>query len=162
LGAVLTSRIRANSTNLIVDLNRATLLDAGTINLLLKTASQAQRRGGKLRVVGARGIALEALEIVGAEKRLHAYDEPADLVAEFGGTDEDAADRSDQSGESARRWPGSRDISTHCLLAAMAEVKPDSPEHADLRAQVIEDNMSFAIRLVRRFRDRGEPMEDLH
>ncbi len=36
-----------------------------------------------LRAVGARGIALEVLQIVGLDKRLRAYDEPAEILAEL-------------------------------------------------------------------------------
>jgi len=162
LAALLTSRIGANRINLIVDLNRVTLLDAGAVGLLVKTATSLNRRGGTLRAIGARGVALEVLEIVGAEKRLRSYQEPPDLITEFGVADHEGFDATDSASESSRRWAGSRDITTHCLLAALAGVKPDSPEYTDLRSQIIEDNMSFAIRLVRRFRDRGEPMEDLH
>jgi RNA polymerase sigma-B factor len=162
LGALLASRIAASQTHLIVDLNRVTLLDAGTVSLLLKAAAQIGRRGGALRVIAARGIALEVLEIVGADKRLCSSQEPAEVIAEFGAIEHDGGDAVGSGGEAARRWAGSRDVTTGCLLGAMAHAKAGSPEHTELRAQVIEDNMSFAIRLVRRFRDRGEPMEDLN
>jgi RNA polymerase sigma-B factor len=59
------------------------------------------------------------------------------------------------------RWPGSRGITVHCLLAAAASLPEDAPERADLRRQAIEDNIGFAQRLARRFRDRGEPVDDL-
>jgi RNA polymerase sigma-B factor len=59
------------------------------------------------------------------------------------------------------RWPGGRDITVHALLAAAVRLPQDSPERAELRRQAIEDAMPLARRLARRFRDRGEPGEDL-
>jgi len=170
LAAVLKSRLADRRTSLVVDLARTAMIDAGTVGLLVSVAAQAERRGGSLRTIGARAMVLEVLQIVGEDKRLRAYDEPDEVIAEFGvsagssAEDADAADEAPRSRrmDSARRWPGTRDVTTHALLLAMAGVKATAPERAELRAQVIEDNMAFASRLVRRFRDRGEPMDDLN
>ena len=43
----------------------------------------------------------------------------------------------------------------------LALLPEDAPERAELRRQAIEDNIAFAARLARRFRDRGEPVDDL-
>jgi RNA polymerase sigma-B factor len=59
------------------------------------------------------------------------------------------------------RWPGSRNITVHALLAGAQSLPAEAPERADLRRQAIEDNIGFAQRLARRFRDRGEPVDDL-
>jgi RNA polymerase sigma-B factor len=59
------------------------------------------------------------------------------------------------------RWPGSRDITVHALLSAAALLPAESSDRASLRKQAIEDNIAFASRLARRFRDRGEPVDDL-
>jgi RNA polymerase sigma-B factor len=161
LAAVLAGRLTAGRVNLIVDLAGVSLLDAGTVNLLSRTAYLAHRQGGTVHAIGACGLVQEVLGIAGVDKWLHAFDEPAELIDAYGPAD-DLPEVAEPGGEMAQRWPGSRDITTHGLLAGMAEVEPGSPEWTELRAQVIEDNMGFAVRLVRRFRDRGEPMEDLN
>jgi RNA polymerase sigma-B factor len=160
LRAVLHAQLAAGRTNLIIDLHRTTLMDAGTVGLLVRTAQRLEHAGGALRAIGARRVVLEVLQIVGEDKHFAAYDEPAELIAALGlvADDEACAD----AGPLARRWPGSRDVTTSVLLAGMAQVKPAAPERAELRRQVIEDNIAFATRLARRFRDRGEPIEDLN
>jgi RNA polymerase sigma-B factor len=49
----------------------------------------------------------------------------------------------------------------HALLAATAHLSADSADRVELRRQAIEHGMPLARRLARRFRDRGEPGEDL-
>jgi RNA polymerase sigma-B factor len=136
------------------------LLDAGAVNAFVAVADRAERLGGCLRAVGAAGLALEVLQIVGVDKRLRAYDEPADLVVEFGEAEEPDERRASLA-EACLHWPGSRDVTIHGLLSAAVALPADAPERAELRAQAIEDNMPFAQRLARRFRDRGEPVDDL-
>jgi RNA polymerase sigma-B factor len=160
LRAVLNAQLAAGRTHLIIDLHRTTLLDAGTVGLFAGTAQRLERAGGALRAIGARHTVLEVLQIVGADKQFAAYDEPLELISELDLTHSDEA--TGDTGPLALRWPGSRDATTQVLLAGMAQVEPAAPERADLRRQVIEDNIGFATRLARRFRDRGEPMEDLN
>jgi len=47
------------------------------------------------------------------------------------------------------------------MLAELAQLDPDSAEHARLRARIIEDLLPLAIHLAGRFRNRGEPFDDL-
>lgn len=167
LRAVLDARLAEGRAELVVDLHAVKLLDAGAVGMLVGVADRAERAGGCLRAVGARGLCLEVLQIVGIDKRLHAYDAPEDLVARYGNGIEDAdryeyatPDEVLDNGLDAR-WPGSEDMTIHGLLAAAARLPSDSFERVELRKQVIEDNMGFAQRLARRFRDRGEPIDDL-
>jgi RNA polymerase sigma-B factor len=160
LRAVLETRLAEGRHEVVVDLCRVKLIDAGAVNAFVAVADRAERLDGCLRVVGARGLALEVLQIVGLDKRLRAYDDPDELVAEYA----DAADPEERRAaavEVCAHWPGSRDITVHGLLAAAVTLPVGSPERAELRAQAIEDNMPFAQRLARRFRDRGEPVDDL-
>jgi len=158
LRAVLDARLAEGRHQLVLDLDRVRLLDAGAAGMFVGVADRAEKKGGALRAVGARGLSLEVLQIVSLDKRLGAYDGPADIVAEFPvlATDPEvhAADVSD-------RWPGSRNITVHALLSAVATLPASSPDRTELRRQAIEDNMAFAQRLARRFRDRGEPNDDL-
>jgi len=158
LRAVLDARLAEGRHQLVLDLDRVRLLDAGAAGMFVGVADRAEKKGGALRAVGARGLSLEVLQIVSLDKRLGAYDGPADIMAEFPvlATDPEvhAADVSD-------RWPGSRNITVHALLSAVATLPASSPDRTELRRQAIEDNMAFAQRLARRFRDRGEPNDDL-
>ncbi|GIJ49953.1 hypothetical protein Val02_68390 [Virgisporangium aliadipatigenens] len=47
------------------------------------------------------------------------------------------------------------------MLAELATLDPDSEEYARLRARIIEDLLPLAIHLAGRFRNRGEPFDDL-
>jgi len=159
LRAVLAGRLAEQRHELVLDLGGAKLLDAGAVGMLVGIAEAAETGGGALRAIGARGIVLDVLQIVGLDKRFHAYDEPTEILTRF------AADAEPEdeyySRPSCDRWPGSRDITVHALLAAVAMLPDGAPERADLRKQAIEDNIGFAQRLARRFRDRGEPVDDL-
>ena len=160
LRAVLDARLAEGRHEVVVDLCRVKLLDAGAVNAFIKVADTAERLGGGLRAIGARGLALEVLQIVGVDKRLRAYDEPEEILGEYAeGTDPE--ERRATGADPCAPWPGSRDITVHGLLSAAMALPTASPERAELRAQAIEDNIPFAQRLARRFRDRGEPVDDL-
>jgi RNA polymerase sigma-B factor len=156
LRAVLTARLAEDRPQIVVDLARVRIMDARAVNTLVATANRADRQGCTLRAVGARGLVLGVLQIVGLDKRLRAHDEPADILAELAAGEQPDADI---YGEPSSRWPGTRDMSAHGLLSALPYA--EGPARAELRSQVIEDHMPFATRLARRFRDRGEPMDDL-
>ncbi len=157
LRAVLEARLDEGRQHLVLDLDRVKLLDAGTAGMLVGVADRAERSGGALRAIGARGISLDVLQIVSLDKRLRAYDEPADILAEF-----PPCETEDVHPQAfSVRWPGSRDITVHGLLSAVTLLPEGSPDRSELRRQAIEDNMAFAQRLARRFRDRGEPTDDL-
>jgi RNA polymerase sigma-B factor len=158
LRAVLDARLDEGRHHLVLDLDRVKLLDAGAAGMLVGVARRAERGGGALRAVGARGISLDVLQIVSLDKRLSAYEEPADILADFPLSDDDPEVHPN---DFSLRWPGSRDITVHGLLSAALLLPAGSPDRVELRRQAIEDNMAFAQRLARRFRDRGEPTDDL-
>jgi RNA polymerase sigma-B factor len=159
LKAVLDTRLAEGRHELVLDLAATTLLSAAAAGVLVGVAERSKRLGGCLRAVGARGITLEAMQILNLDKRLQAYEEPQDILARY------AVDLPEPDEYAMRdvseRWPGSRGITVHCLLAAALSLPENAPERADLRRQAIEDNIAFAQRLARRFRDRGEPVDDL-
>ena len=72
LRAVLDARLAEGRSDLVLDLDRVKLLDAGAAGMLVGVADRAERAGGALRAIGARGLALEVLQIVSLDKRLHA------------------------------------------------------------------------------------------
>jgi RNA polymerase sigma-B factor len=148
LRAVLDARLLEGRSDLVLDLAKVKLLDAGAAGMLVGVADRAERGCGVLRAIGARGIVLEVLQIVGLDKRLAAYDEPAGILSRYAIDlpEPDEYHRADVS----VRWPGSRDITVHALLSAAALLPAESPDRAVLRRQAIEDNITFAQRLARR------------
>ncbi|MFC0534124.1 RNA polymerase sigma factor SigF [Phytohabitans kaempferiae] len=50
---------------------------------------------------------------------------------------------------------------TMALLVTLAGMAPDDPRRAGFRDRVIEELLPLAHHLARRFRDRGEPLDDL-
>jgi RNA polymerase sigma-B factor len=155
--AVLNARLAEGRCELVLDLDKVRLLDAGTVGMLVGVAHRAEAAGGGLRAVGARGLCQDVLEIVGVDKRLQAYVEPGEIIDRF----RPVSPTESSCTDGHPRWPGSRDITVHGLLSAASLLPEDSPERADLRSQAIEDNLGLAQRLARRFRDRGEPIDDL-
>ncbi len=119
LQAVLDGRLAEGRTELVLDLDRVRLLDAGTVGMLVGVAERAAAGGGTLRAIGARGLCLEVLQIVGVDKRLHAYDEPEDILEQVPGR---RRRKGSATATSAPRWPGSRDITVHGLLSGIAQL----------------------------------------
>lgn len=67
------------------------------------------------------------------------------------------------NGESPGRFGGRErdENSSEAMLARLSELDPDSDEFARLRARIIEDLLPLATHLAARFRNRGEPFDDL-
>src|SRR4051812_26085056 len=62
LRAVLTARLLEERRELVVDLAHVRLLDAGAVGMLVGIAERAEKVGGTVRAIGARGLALEVLQ----------------------------------------------------------------------------------------------------
>jgi RNA polymerase sigma-B factor len=62
-----------------------------------------------------------------------------------------------QEERAAAYEPGSSEY----MLAELATLTPDTPGHTRLRDQIIQDLLPLAMYLAGRFRNRGEPFEDL-
>jgi RNA polymerase sigma-B factor len=161
LRAVLDARLSEGRRELVLDLDAVTFLDARAAGTFAGVAGRAHRSGGRLTAVGARGINADVLSLSGLKQRLQLDDEPAMVAARYAtaGTGTDAP--FEPRPELAERWPGSRDITAHALLAAAAGLPAGGADREQLRTQVIEDGLGLAQRLARRFRDRGEPIDDL-
>jgi len=67
------------------------------------------------------------------------------------------------NGESPGRFGGRErdENSSEAMLARLGELDPDSEEYTRLRARIIEDLLPLATHLANRFRNRGEPFDDL-
>jgi RNA polymerase sigma-70 factor (sigma-B/F/G subfamily) len=132
---------------LIVDLSRVRLIDASSVGVLLQVQQHAEEAGGSLRVLGASGLVLEALEIVGAAKALGLYG-PAQL---------EPLPARDASEPRQDPWG----VETTGFMREMAALPADHPDRPVLRRQIVEQCLPYAERLARRFNGLGEPLEDL-
>jgi RNA polymerase sigma-B factor len=151
LRAVLAGRLAEGRVHLVVDLARTRMFDARAAGVLAAAAARAQAVGGSLSAVATPGVCRDVLAIVGRASRLMVYDDPSPVLASVGIL----------STVDEQRWPGSRDITVHALLAGCAMLPDCSADRTELRRLAIEHGMPLARRLARRFRDRGEPGEDL-
>jgi RNA polymerase sigma-B factor len=179
LRAVLDARLAEGRAHLVVDLTAMRMFDARVAGGLAAFAGRVEAAGGCVRVVSAPGLCRDLLALAGQGTRLRIYDDPAPVLAALRGaavrSAEDASAPAESSslveaspstedggeGTEDAGWPGSRDITIHALLAAVGRLPAGSADRAELRRQAIEHAMPLAHRLARRFRDRGEPGEDL-
>ena len=156
LREVLEGRLDEGRVNLIVDLVGLKVLDAEALDMLETIARRARAAGGGMAAVAGAGPVRDLLAPAEMDRWLHVHDDPAPVLAEFAEVDLDQPSTVDDPD-----WPGSRDVTVHALLTGAGRLPVDSPDRAELRRQAIEDAMPLARRLARRFRDRGEPGEDL-
>ncbi|MFB9447313.1 sigma-70 family RNA polymerase sigma factor [Dactylosporangium vinaceum] len=153
LRQVVYERFDSGCHDITVDAARARLIDAASIKVLLYLQQRAEKAGGRLRVTGARGIALTALEIAGVAKELDAY---ADL-------DWPEADRDRTPVDSAAlhighgHWP----VGVTELIGQLYALAPDDPRRARRRDEIIAMCLPAARNLARRYAGSGEPVGDL-
>jgi RNA polymerase sigma-B factor len=153
LREVLNGRLAEGRVHLVVDMAELKIFDDRAAAMLEAFAGRARRAGGSLSAVApASGPASLASGDRGGHLRV--YDDPAPVLAAFPPGD-------CPSSVDDPTWPGSRDITVHALLVAADRLPADSPDRVELRRQAIEGAMPLARRLARRFRDRGEPGDDL-
>jgi RNA polymerase sigma-B factor len=147
----------ANAQEIVVDLSEVHLVDATTVGVLVQALNLAHERGVRMRATGASGRVLEVLEITGVAKRLDAYEHTQDLLARA----RDEAGVRDPAGR-GEIWAGRIAADTVAeIFELMAH--PEIPETDRLRRrdEVIQLCLPLAEQLARRFRNRGQPQEDL-
>jgi RNA polymerase sigma-B factor len=152
LRRTLFTRLDRGDRELVIDLSAVRLLDAATIGGLLHVARRADAVGGSLRVVGARGVVLEALEIIGAAKALGVYDESPlpEVVGPL--TDVDLS----TVGVGRGGWPPEATALVHRLQELTG------PAHQRLRDQVIERCLPAAHALSRRYTEHPDFEADVN
>ncbi len=138
LRAVLFELIGGEPLDVVLDLAAVDLMDGHSIGMLAAVHRRANRRGASLRVRGAAGRVLRTLEISGLELKLDEADPEPSTV------DDQVVDRTVES-----------------LLLARAHQADRDDLRAALRELAIEHAHGLAIRLARRYRGRGEPLDDL-
>lgn len=142
LSAHLEPRLREQRRDVLLDLTGVTVLDARAVSEMVKLADTAERAGGQLQVIGARGVVLEVLQITGAAKQLGVYESAPQQATR-------------QLSDVPTNDPLAR------ALMHLVHLPSDSPARRELRDRVVTDLLPLAAQLARRFRDRGESHEDL-
>jgi len=181
LRAVLDARLEDGRVHLVVDLTGVRMFDARVARGFAAIAGRAQAAGGNVYAVAAPGLCRDVLAMVGRDRRLRVYDDPASVLAAMQAQDlssvdtprssttdgaspaagNDGSPEENASAGAEGRWPVGRDVTVHALLAAVRRLPARSADRTELRQMAIEHAMPLARRLARRFRDRGEPSEDL-
>ncbi|MFI8191154.1 RNA polymerase sigma factor SigF [Streptomyces sp. NPDC085946] len=82
-----------------------------------------------------------------------------------GGTMSEHERDSDDEAPAARRAPGTHDpqdrSEARAMFLKLRELQNGSPEYAELRNQLVRMHLPLVEHLARRFRNRGEPLDDL-
>jgi RNA polymerase sigma-B factor len=154
LRLTLFGRLDAGARHIAVDLSRVRLMDASTVNVLLRVRERLAEEDGSLMARGASGLVLQVLEIAGVAKQLGAYDplpaRLADRSADTAVAEPAGVGRHGQWGDKVNEKIG--------LMCAEPE---GSAARASLREQVVTLCLPFAERLARRFAGLGEASADL-
>jgi RNA polymerase sigma-B factor len=150
LRVALYDRLDAGQLHLTVDLSGLRLLDCAAADTLLRVQDEAVERGGSLHTPGATGLVLDVLEIIGAAKRLRAYDEPPAAPLSPPVVEPALADE-----------PPSQWTTVNELLRQALALGADDPRRKALRERAIEHSLPLADRLARRFHGMGESPADL-
>jgi RNA polymerase sigma-B factor len=144
----------ANARDIVVDLSQVTLLDAAAVGVLVQLLNLAQERGARLRATGAGGRVLEVLEITGVAKRLAAYRATAEVLAE--------AEAGTGSAGPGEVWAGRVAADAVAdIFERMAHPELSDRDRLRYRDEVVRICLPVADQLARRFRNRGQPQEDL-
>ena len=149
LRLALFERLDAGDVHLVADLSKVRLLDASAVAALLRVQGFAEQRGGSLRVVGAAGLVLKALEITGAAKPLGVYDDRRLDIQTPVHTAPEIAEYTN--------WT----LEVSDLLDRANKLPEDDPQRRELRQEAAIQALPYAKRLARRFQGLGEPLDDL-
>jgi RNA polymerase sigma-70 factor (sigma-B/F/G subfamily) len=153
LRQVVFERLDAGSREIVLEVSRLRLIDAAAIKVVLYLQRRAGQLDRELRLAGATGTVLTALEIAGVAKQVGAYDE----------VDWPPAGRQrrpvalDELRISAGHWPAE----TTELLGRLHALDPADPRRRRVRDEVIEACLPTARQLARRYGGAGEPFADL-
>jgi RNA polymerase sigma-B factor len=123
----------------VLGLSGASILDGHSVGMLLTARRQAVQRGGNLRVRVAEGRVRRVLELADAADPLGLHDPGPRWAADEGG----------------------QDRTVESLLGARWRQPADDGCREALRQAAIHHARRLAVYLARRYRGRGEPLEDL-
>jgi len=137
LRAVLTHLVE-DDRSVVLNLAQVALLDGHSIGMLVALARLARRHGNTLRVQGAVGRVLRVMEIVGVTKLLEQPDEQAEWS----------------------RQPAT-DRTVEVVLGARQHHAAGQAQREALRQLALYSAQGLAAGMARRYRGRGEPLDDL-
>ncbi|MFH9724111.1 RNA polymerase sigma factor SigF [Streptomyces sp. NPDC017254] len=131
-----------------------------------ETPGVSEAPGGPASAEGSSATASSGIPGVG-DPVVSGADAPADAGAD--GTDGTAAeagkpgdDEADEAPDAARTTPDPHDRSAaRALFVTLRELPDGSPEKAELRNRLVRMHLPLVEHLARRFRNRGEPLDDL-
>jgi RNA polymerase sigma-B factor len=153
LRLTLFGRLDAGARHIAVDLSRVRLIDASTVNVLLRVRERLAEEDGSLMARGASGLVLQVLEIAGVAKQLGAYDPLPERLSDPSADTAVAAPAGSRHGQ----WGDQ----VNEKIGRMCAEPEGSAARASLREQVITLCLPFAERLARRFSGLGEASADL-
>ncbi|GAA1029590.1 hypothetical protein GCM10009557_18630 [Virgisporangium ochraceum] len=153
LRLTLFGRLDAGARHIAVDLSRVRLIDASTVNVLLRVRERLAEEDGSLMARGASGLVLQVLEIAGVAKQLGAYDPLPERLSDPSAATAVAAPAGSRHGQ----WGDQ----VNEKIGRMCAEPEGSAARASLREQVITLCLPFAERLARRFSGLGEASADL-
>ena len=144
---------------LIIDLTGLTHLGAAGVGLLAKAVGRGADEGLPVSVAGASGCVLAVLEVTGLAKRYGADRTVEQALAEVTATQSDQVGVVDRYGGDRLREAAER---AHDLLVEARAVEREQPRTAErLREEATLVALPYAERLAGRYRNRGEPTEDV-
>jgi RNA polymerase sigma-B factor len=147
LRTVLATLVAGAQMHVVVDLSAVEYIDCSVIGALIFARGRAARGGGSLRAVAAQPMVLHIMQLTGTDKVLAAGSSLAEALGVLPRERTAGDDRGQEAAE---------------LLLRVRRYLPDgAPERDQLRAEAIESAVPFATGLARRFRDRGQPQDDL-
>ncbi|MGI5177886.1 sigma-70 family RNA polymerase sigma factor [Dactylosporangium sp. CA-152071] len=142
----------AGRCRIVLDASQLRVIDAASIRNLLWLRERAGQLGGELRLVGATGAALTALEITGVAKQFGAHDRVCRS---------ERADRRVVDLGSLRPGPDQWPIEVTGLLDRLHAMPAGGPDHGRARGSIIELCLPAAHRLARRYAGAGEHLDEL-
>ncbi|MGI5240837.1 SigB/SigF/SigG family RNA polymerase sigma factor [Dactylosporangium sp. CA-139066] len=145
-------QLDAGAHDIVIEVSRVRVLDAGAIKVVLYLRRRAEQIGAGLRLAGATGTVLSALEITGVAKELHAYDDSGWPVRH--------RVREPVPLDDLQTLPGHFPAEATELVGRLRGLDPGDPARARARDEVIELCLPMARRLARRY-GATEPVSDL-
>ncbi|WP_433060114.1 SigB/SigF/SigG family RNA polymerase sigma factor [Dactylosporangium sp. CS-033363] len=137
------AQLDAGRREIVLEAGRLRLIDAAAIRVLLYVRRRAEQHGACVRVAGTNGTVLAALEIVGAAKRLRAYDELDWPV--------DERQREPIVLSELPPPPGQFPAEVIELVRRFRELDPSDPRRLRARNAVVEACLPAARRMARRY-----------
>jgi len=76
--------LAAGSRNVVVNLTKVPAIDSSGIGSLIRCHTAVVARGGKMKVVGAGGVVLQALQVTQVDQLLEFHEDEASVLASLG------------------------------------------------------------------------------